>query len=191
MSRPFRTALLILAVSVARPFSASAADPAPEPGYEQLFNGKNLDGWQTARTKEPQSLAGKTDSHGGRFKVTDGVLAFDPAVKGDSYIETVRKFGQDLHIKFEFNPGAKCNNDILVRGTKFDIRPGTAETKNVKEGEWAVMEIVIQGEKMEHKINGEVVRTSNVTAAPTPLVLRAEAGAIQIRNIRVKDRAAP
>lgn len=165
----------------------SAAESAPEAGFTLLFNGKNLDGWKTAKGKTPESLDGKTEAFNGRFKVVDGCISYDPAIKGDLYIETSKGFGKDVHIKFEFNPGPKCNNDVFLRGTKFDIKLGSNETKNVKEGEWHTMEIIVQGDKVEHKINGEIARASKAGAAATPFMLRAEFGAIQIRNIRVKE----
>ncbi len=167
--------------------STSGGDFTPEPGFTLLFNGKNLDGWQTAKTSNAESLEGKTEAFGGRFKVVDGVLVYDPAVKGNLYIETTREFGRDVHIKLDFNPGAKCNNDFFLRGTKFDVIPGNKENKNVKEGEWSTLEIVVQGDKVEHKVNGETVRTSKAGAAASRFMLRAEFGAIQIRNVRVKE----
>ena len=127
----------------------------------------------------------------GRFKVVDGKLVYDPAVKGDKYIETVWEFGKDVHIKFDFKPGPKCNNDFFLRGTKFDIIPGNKENLSDKEGEWSVLEIVVKDDKVEHKINGETVRTSKPGTKgedkPTPFKLRAEIGAIEIKNIRVKE----
>src|SRR5438045_4583455 len=111
-----------------------AADDVTEPGFTPLFNGKNLDGWREAKGKK-EALDGKTEAYKGRFKVVEGKLVYDPAVKGDSYIETVKEFGKDVHVKFDFNPGPKCNNDVFLRGTKFDIVPGNKENKNVKEGE--------------------------------------------------------
>ena len=157
-----------------------------EPGFTLLFNGKNLDGWKEASGKK-EALDGKTEAYNGRFKVVDGVLVYDPAVKGDLYIETAKEFGKDVHIKFDFKPGPKCNNDLFLRGTKFDIIPGNKENKNVKDGEWNTLEIVVTGDKLEHKINGEVVRTSKAGAKATPFKLRAEFGAIEIKNLRVKE----
>src|SRR3954451_6404511 len=84
----------------------TAGDFKLEPGFTLLFNGKNLDGWREARGKK-EALDGKTEAYKGRFKVAEGKLVYDPAVKGDSYLETVREFGKDVHIKFEFNPGPK------------------------------------------------------------------------------------
>ena len=165
----------------------SAADFTPESGFTLLFNGKNLDGWQTAKTATAEPLEGKTEAFGGRFKVVDGTLVYDPAGKGNLYIETTKEFAKDVHIKLDFNAGAKCNNDFFLRGTKFDVVPGAKETKNVKEGEWTTLEIIVQGDKVEHKVGGETVRTSKATAASSRFMLRAEFGAIQIRNIRVKE----
>lgn len=180
--------LLLCALSVLSPAPrACAAEPAPEAGFTALFNGKNLDGRQTAKTATAEPLHGKTEAFGGRFKVTDGTLAYDPAVKGNLYIETVKEFAKDVHIKLEFNPGAKCNNDFFLRGTKFDVVPGAKETKDVKEGEWQTLEIIVQGDKVEHRINGQVLRTAKAAAAASRFMLRAEFGAIQIRNIRVKE----
>jgi hypothetical protein len=157
-----------------------------EPGFMLLFNGKNLDGWKEANGKK-EPLEGKTEAHNGRFKVVEGKLVYDPAVKGDLYIETTREFGKDVHIKFDFKPGPKCNNDLFLRGTKFDIIPGNKENKNVKEGEWYTFEIIITGDKIEHKINGETARTSKAMPKATPFKLRAEIGALEVKNIRVKE----
>ena len=165
----------------------TAADFTPEPGFTLLFNGKNLDGWQTAKTAAAEPLQGKTEAFGGRFKVVDGVLIYDPAVKGNAYIETTKEFAKDVHIKLDFNAGAKCNNDFFLRGTKFDIVPGMKETAKVKEGEWSTLEIIVQGDKVEHKVNGETVRTAKATAASGRFMLRAEFGAIKIKNIRAKE----
>lgn len=179
--------LLLCALPALLPLRNFAAEPAPDAGFAPLFNGKNLDGWQTAKTSAAEPLEGRTEAFAGRFKVVDGALVFDPAVKGNSYIETTREFGGDVQIKIEFNPGPKCNNDFFLRGTKFDVVPGAKETKDVKEGEWQTLEIIIQGDKVEHRINGQTVRTAKAAAAASRLMLRAEFGAIQIRNIRVKE----
>src|SRR5690242_8300964 len=117
----------------------AADDFKLEPGFTLLFNGKNLDGWKEAGGKK-ESLDGKTEAYKGRFKVVDGRLVYDPDVKGDLYIETAKEFGKDVHIKFDFKAGPKCNNDVFLRGTKFDIIPGNKENKNVKEGEWHTFE---------------------------------------------------
>ncbi|MBY0522929.1 MAG: DUF1080 domain-containing protein [Gemmataceae bacterium] len=155
-------------------------------GFTLLFNGKNFDGWKDATGKK-ESLDGKTEAFDGRFKVVEGKIVYDPAVKGDRYIETAKEFGKDVHIKFDFKAGPKCNNDIFLRGTKFDIVPGNKELKNVKEGEWYTMEIIVKGDKIEHKVGSDTARSSKADAKATPFKLRAEFGAIEIKNIRAKE----
>src|SRR5262249_50794240 len=107
---------LMLAAGVA----AGADDFKPEEGFTPLFNGKDLTGWKT--DKGGDSLDGKTETPDKRFKVVDDVLVLDHKVKGDVRIRTAKEFGKDVHIKFEFLPGPKCNNDLFLRGTKFDIK---------------------------------------------------------------------
>ena len=124
----------------------AADDFKPEPGFKLLLNGKNLDGWQT-KAKKPESLEGKTEAFGGRFKVKDGELVIDPNVKGDVYIETKHEFGKDVTIRFEFKPDEKCNNDLFLLGTKFDIKK--EDIKNWKLDNWNEMEVVVKDGKAD------------------------------------------
>jgi len=160
---------------------------AAKPAFTLLFNGKSLDGWQPKGIKQP--LTGKTDAFDGRFKVVEGVLVYNGEVKGDRFLETTREFAKDVHIKFDFKPGPKCNNDVLFRGVKFDIVPGiNRETATIKEGEWATFELIAVGDTIAFKINGDTVRTmKGRPAMPSPFVLRAEFGAMEVRNILVKE----
>ena len=166
---------------------SSAIVTAQETGYTPLFNGKNLDGWQTAKTKETESLDGKTEANKGRIKVVDGSLVYDPSIKGNFYIETTKKFAGDVQIAFEFNPGAMCNNDVFLRGSKFDIVPGRKETEKVEEGTWYKMEIIVKGDMIEHKIDGETLRSAKAVAGASPFMLRAEFGTIRIKNLGFKE----
>lgn len=167
-------------------FGLLATSLAAGEGGALLFNGKDLTGWREASAKK-EPLDGKIEAFKGRFKVENGELVYDPSVKGDLRIETVKEFGGDVTIKLEFQPGPKCNNDFFLRGTKFDIVPGKKENEKVKEGQWHTLEIVVTGAKVEHKIDGQTVRTSKASPKATPLMLRAEFGSIRLKNIRAKE----
>jgi hypothetical protein len=177
--------LMVLAVALSPRLSMGQTEAAP--GFTALFNGKNLDGWRTAKTEKAETLDGKTEAGNGRIKAASGVLSYDPKIKGNFYIESTKEFSKDVHIKLEFKPGAGCNNDFFLRGSKFDIVPGKKETANVKEGEWQTLELIVKGAEIVHKIDGAIVRTAKASASATPFMLRAESGAIELRNIQFKE----
>ena len=77
-----------------------------------LFNGQDLGGWKVKRGGE--SLEGKAEAAGGRFKVAERQLILDPTVKGDVVIETTGELAGDLRLKFEFLPFRGCNNDPFL-----------------------------------------------------------------------------
>jgi hypothetical protein len=162
--------------------SATASDDFKiEPGFTLLFNGKDLTGWK--EKTGGMSLDGKSEAYKGRFRVEDGVLVIDPRVKGDVRIITVREFAGDVHIKFEYKPGPGCNNDLFLRGQKFDIKK--PDVKNLKEGEWNQFEIIIKDNRIEYLNNGAVQRKGTVKSGRTVFEVRAEFGPIQFRRMRV------
>jgi hypothetical protein len=170
---------------VASAATVVADDFQPEAGFKVLFNGKNLDGWTT---KAGESLEGKSAAYAGRFKAADGELVIDPTVKGDVIINTTEEFAKDLHLKFEFFPDAACNNDLFLRGVKFDLKK--QDVKNVKPDAWNQFEILIRGDVMELKNNGELLKTVKTKSTSSPLGLRAEFGAMRVRNLRLQAETA-
>jgi hypothetical protein len=174
-------AALVFTANLCR--TARADDFKPEADFKMLFNGQNLDGWKMK--KGGDSLDGKTEAANGRFKMVDSVLVLDPKVKGDIIIETAKEFSKDLTIRFEFKPGKGCNNDLFLRGTKFDLK--TPDVKNLKENEWNEFEISIRGTKAEFKNNGELQRTQNTKGDKSSFGIRAEFGPIEIRRLRIKE----
>lgn len=179
------TTLLLAGITVlALARSGTAGDDKLEPGYTLLFNGKDLDGWKQ-KSKKGEALDGKTEAFGGRFKIKDKMIVIDPTVKGDVRIETVRTFAKDVHIIFDFRPGPKCNNDLFIRGHKFDLVKGNV--KNYKEGEWHKFEIIVKGDMTEFKCNGESQRKGKNKSASSTFEVRAEFGSVEIKNMRFKE----
>jgi hypothetical protein len=164
--------------------SAAADDGKLEQGFTLLFNGKNLDGWQT-QTGKKERLDGKTEAFGGRFVVKSGELVIDPAVKGDVLIETKQQFGGRVTIRFEFKPDAKCNNDLFLLGAKFDIKK--EDIKNLKQDEWNELEIVAKDGKVAFTCNGQLVRSSATKGDKSTLAIRAEFGTMTIRKLRASE----
>jgi len=164
--------------------AAIADDFQPEPGFTLLFNGKDLDGWQT-QTGKKKPLDGQTEAFQGRFRIKDGELVIDPSVKGDVRIETKREFGKTVTIRFEFKPDGKCNNDLFLLGTKFDIT--LAAIKSAKKDEWNQMEIVVKDGKAAFSCNGQLVSTIPTKGEKSTFAIRAEFGSIVIRKLRAGE----
>jgi hypothetical protein len=160
---------------------AGADDFKLESGFKLLAE-KDLSGWK--QQKEGTSLDGKADAYNKRFVVQEGVLTIDPKVKGDVRIETSNAFKGDIVIRFDFKPDAKCNNDLFLRGAKFDIKK--PDVKAMKEDEWNTFEIAAKGETLTFNCNGEKIKDVKTKGGPTPLGIRAEFGRIEIRHLRVK-----
>lgn len=180
-STQFLAASAILAVIM----PVLAADT--KDGFTPLF-GKDLSGWRTkaAGKTESVSLDGQKEAFKGRFKLgADGTLTIDTSVKGDVTIETTKTFAKDVHIAFDFKPGTKCNNDIFIRGIKFDLK--IEDLPKWKAGEWNQFDLVIKGESAEIKLNGDLVKTVKAKPGATTFGLRAELGPMEMKNLRVKE----
>ncbi len=171
-------------------FAAAADDFKPDAGFTPLFNGKDLTGWKVAATKDKdksgESTDGKTETPTKRFLVKDGHLVIDPKAKGDITLSTAKSYGGDVHIKFEFKPGEKCNNDLFFRGQKFDIKADPA--LKFKDGEWNTFEIIVVGGDGEFKCNGASVKKFKAKPDATTFGIRAELGAIEYRNLQIKAK---
>ena len=175
--------MLVSFVSVAFASRIAEADEFKlEDGFKAFFNGKDMTGWKLR--KGGDSLDGKTATAKNRIQVLDGKLVIDGKAKGNLVIDTAHQFAKDVHIKFEFLPDERCNNDLYFRGNKFDLKKGSV--KNFKPGEWHRFEIIVKGDKVEFKCNGESQRTGAAKAASS-LGVRAEFGAVTFRRMRFKE----
>ncbi|QEL13627.1 3-keto-disaccharide hydrolase [Limnoglobus roseus] len=156
-------------------------DFKPDAGFTALFNGKDLTGWK--KTKGGDSLDGKAEAYDKRFTVADGTLVIDPKVKGDVHIETQKVLPKDVHIRFEFKADAKCNNDLFLHGTKFDI--SKANVKELKEDTWQTLDVIVKANKAEFKLDGAMVKTIATKGEPTSFRIRAEFGGLVVRKLQM------
>lgn len=181
--RTFTTSLLLACLAIAVP-AVQGAEPEEfelEPGFTLFFNGQDLTGWQI---RGGESLAGKTEAPKKRIQVVDHKIVIDGKVKGNMVIDTIEPFKGDVHIKFQYLAKEGCNNDLYLRGVKFDIKQGGV--KNLEFGKWNELEIIIQGDNLEIKNNGQSQRTASTKSDSSPLGLRAEFGDIEYRHLRYK-----
>jgi len=184
-------------------------------GFEPIFNGRDLDGWQ-----------GAVDG----YLVENGVLICDPKKGGT--ILTVDEYG-DFAIRFEFRLPPGGNNGLGIRtppagnpayvGMEIQILDNTAETwKNLKPyqyhgsiyggvpahrgylrpvGRWNFEEVVCNGSRITVSVNGTVIVDADLAKISEPMDGRDHPGLkrtsghigfmghgdrVEFRNIRVK-----
>jgi len=173
----------------------------------QLFNGKNLDGWE---------LMEKNKTNG--FKVIDGVMVNDPVtVEGKRVrygnIRTVNEF-KDFKLTLEVNVPEHSNSGVYLRGMYeiqvFDsygkeldshnmgglysrITPSVAAEK--PGGEWQTMEMILCERHITVILNGKTILDNVPAYGPTggaiiadvfkpgPIYLQGDHGKVSYRNI--------
>jgi len=150
-------------------------------GFESLFNGKNLDGWQ----------GNKTD-----YFAENGELVVNPKMGGHGNLFTEKEYS-DFVFRFEFQLTPGANNGLGIRtsldvdaayfGMELQILENTAAIyANLQKyqyhgsvygvipakrgfqnpvGEWNVQEVIAKGNKIKITLNGEVILDGDIAEA--------------------------
>ena len=144
-----------------------------EANFEQLFNGKNLDGW-----------VGNKQS----YRAENGTIVVDPKGKGGGNLYTEKEYSNfNFRFEFQLTPGANnglgihapLEGDAAYLGKELQILDNTAEKyaqlkpyqyhgsvygiipakrgflKPV--GEWNSEEVIVQGSKIKIILNGTII----------------------------------
>ena len=189
--------LLVLLVS-AQLVSAGAvlAGDNAGAGWITLFDGKNLDHWDTTGDANWRIAEGNIV----QADAGNGML-----VSKDSY--------RDFEVQLEFWADAKTNSGVFIRCNNardispthcyevniFDTRPDqsgrsgaivdVAPPREVikTEDRWNTFEILAQGTHLVVKLNGKVtVDTQDGKFSAGPFALQYAAGGIKFRNVRIR-----
>lgn len=120
----------------------------PEPGFELLFNGRDLTGWgyrptseadrESARrwqaadpnaalwpfVDEASVFDGRTESPDGRFRAINGrlVVTAPPEGRKIQQLWTTREFGDDFVLKLEFRATPNADSGLYLRGPQLQVR---------------------------------------------------------------------
>ena len=167
---------------------------AAEHGFKDLFNGRNLDGWQLVHGRGPG------------YVVENGMIVC-PA-DGGGNLFTAKEYG-DFVLTFEFKLSEGGNNGIGIRaplegdaayagmeiqvldhdapvykgklkpaqyhGSIYDVVP--AKTGALKPtGEWNQEEITAKGRHITVKLNGQTIVDANLDDVTDPAVLKKHPG---------------
>ncbi len=150
-------------------------------GFESLFNGKNLDGWQGNRTD---------------YYAENGELVINPKMGGHGNLFTENEYSDFIYrFEFQLTPGA--NNGLGIRaplegdaayvgmelqildnsaaiysdlkpyqyhGSVYGVIPAKRGFLNPV-GEWNYEEVIVQGSKIKITLNGEVIVDGDIVEA--------------------------
>jgi hypothetical protein len=171
---------LALAPTIAAQDKAGPNENKPPEGFQALFNGKDLTGWQglvepKERAKLDQAgLTKKQQEANARFlphwTIKDGVLHYDG--KGNS-LQTIKDYG-NFELWVDWKIGTKGDSGIYLRGHPqvqiWDNPVGSGglfnNQKNPRNptkkadkpvGEWNTFRIIMRGDKVTVYLNGELV----------------------------------
>lgn len=190
----------IIVITVALGFLAPVwRAHAIEEGFISLFDGKSLNGWHLM--------------NGAKFEVEDGVIKHD---KGHGWLRSDKQYA-DFNIRMEFRflkpkqdgglflragmegkdwPDKKYEIQIentarmgIIFGAKHSLNVELAKKALKPDGQWNEYDITVVGPKIEVRLNGELVSSTEAATSLKKgyLGLQAEDGLHEYRNIRVKD----
>lgn len=187
-----KKSVLVFVVVIAAACAYSQEDFLRErnDGYLQIFNGLNVQGW--------------TIGEGGGWKVEDSTLVGDAASRWirtdhDAFTDYVVRFDwrispgsqASLLLRGDESPGAAVNLGDRPEGSggmdAFKLRP--RKKMDTRVGEWNHMEVRVQGNAVEVKLNDQVVvGKSPMAGLPErgPLGFQSSGGTLAIRSLRLK-----
>jgi hypothetical protein len=139
-------------------------DFKPEDGFESLFNGKDLTGWQYKGSKE--KLDNQTATADERVKVEGGVIVMMPKDKdgkgGIKDLYTVKSFPKNFHLKVEFRASLKSDSGVYIRGPQLQVRDYLRRNeqkhlKKFKNDDWNTLDIVVKNNVLVSTVNGKAL----------------------------------
>jgi hypothetical protein len=166
-------------------------DFAPEAGFVNLTNGRDLSGWGY---KGQPAFDGKTASDDGRYVAKNGRLVVTVAHTARDYktLWTTRTFPKDFELRLEFRASPNADSGIFIRQPQLQCRDyGIAgpyvNLKNYRPLEWNEIVVTVKGGLAHCTCNGEVLIDAMPVPADGPIGLESDHGQMEYRRIRVKE----
>jgi hypothetical protein len=196
------TLVALLSVSLAT--VAHADDWQPEPGFESLFNGRDLTGWcfrakvdrNSPRAGDvTEKFDGKTESSdAGRYSARDGILTVNFPKDRErliSQLYTVDEFPKDFILKLEFRASVNADSGIFIRKPQLQCRDYLLagpykDLKKYKPQDWNQIVVVVKGGVARCTCNGEVMEAELKVPETGPIGLEGDRGQMEYRRIQIK-----
>ena len=171
-------------------------DFKPEPGYEMLFNGKDLTGWgyrQKKTLKKTDNFDGKIDSKEHRYLAKHGRLIVTTPPEGRAFTRlwTHQEFGGDFTLRLEFRANAGADSGVFIRKPQLQCRDYLVagpykELKKYKAGDWNEIVVEVKGRVAQCTCNGKVLEAEFKLPPSGPIGLEGDRGQMEYRRIRLK-----
>lgn len=169
-----------------------------EPGFESLFNGKDLTGWgfRIQKTLEKQdSFDGKTASPDGRYVAKHGriIVTTPPEGRRVQQMWTTREFPENFVLKLEFRATPNADSGVFIRQPQLQCRDYPLagpykDLKSYKPQEWNELVISVKDNVAHCTCNGEVLEAALKLPPTGPIGLEGDRGQMEYRRIRILPR---
>ena len=173
-------------------------DFKPEPGFELLFNGKDLTGWGYRKKKtleKTESFDGRKLSSENRYLAKHGRLIVTTPPEGRAFTQlwTHQEFGTDFTLKLEFRANANADSGVFIRRPQLQCRDYLVagpyqELKSYKPGDWNEIVVEVKGRTAHCTCNGEVLEEAFELPASGPIGLEGDRGQMEYRRIRIQRK---
>ncbi len=166
-----------------------------EPGYESLFNGKDLSGWGYRKGEDlekTESFEGKVRSSENRYLAKHGrlIVTTPPSGRAFTALWTEEEFSGDFTLKLEFRANADADSGVYLRGPQLQCRDYLVagpyhELKKYKAGGWNELVVEVNGELARCTCNGELLEEAMKLPKSGPIGLEGDRGQMEYRRIRI------
>lgn len=170
---------------------------AVEPGFEILFNGKDLTGWgfRDPKTMEKKdAFDGKLTSSDGRYVAKHGriVVTTPPEGRRVEQMWTTREFAKNCVFKLEFRATPNADSGVFIRKPQLQCRdyPLAGPYKNLKKyraQDWNELVVTVKDNVAYCSCNGEVLEEALKLPESGPLGLEGDSGQMEYRRIRIQE----
>lgn len=196
-----------------------ADDFRPEPGFESLFNGKDLTGWSFRTTAEAMrkgrerwikrdtsvvwplveadvAFDGQTATPEGRYVAKNGrlVVTTPPEGRKIQQLWTTRRFPGDFTLRLQFRAGVNADSGVFIRAPQLQCRDFVLagpykNLNNYRPQDWNDLEVVVSGGVARCTCNGEVLEEAMKVPPTGPIGLEGDRGQIEYRRIRIQTKS--
>jgi len=169
-----------------------------EPGFEPLFNGRDLTGWgyRDQPTLEKQlDLDGRTTSPDGRYVAAHGriVVTTPPEGRRVEQLWTTREFPDDFELRLEFRATPTADSGVFIRAPQLQCRDYLLagpykDLKSYKPQDWNELVVTVNDGVAHCTCNGEVLEAALGVPKSGPIGLEGDSGQLEYRRIRIKKQ---